>query len=184
MQAPRIDPVEPARTTGKAKDFLEEVQARLGAVPNFVKTLAHSPAALEGYLALSRALAGSRLGARLREQVALAVAEANRCDYCLAVHSVLGKGAGLSPDEIAASRAGDASDAKAAAALRFARAVLRGRGDVEDEEFARVRAAGFDEGQITEIIVEVALHVLTNYFNKAMRVVVDFPQPAALSPVG
>jgi len=183
MEAPRIDPLEPTRTTGKAKDFLEQIQARLGVVPNFVRTLAHSPAALEGYLALSRALADSSLGTRLREQVALAVAEANRCDYCLAVHSVLGKWAGLSPEEITASRAGEATDAKAAEALRFARAILEGRGEVDDEAFARVRRAGFDEAQITEIVVEVALNVLTNYFNKAVRVLVDFPQPASLSPV-
>jgi AhpD family alkylhydroperoxidase len=148
-----------------------------------MRTLAHSPAALEGYLSLSGALAGGRLGGRLREQVALAVADANACDYCLAAHSALGKAAGLSVDEIRAARGGEAEDPRATAALQFARAVLKGRGEVGDREFARVREAGFDDGQIAELVAEVALNVLTNYFNKAARVVVDFPRAEARSAV-
>lgn len=176
MTKPRIEALDPARATGKAKELLDKVHAKLGLVPNLMRTLARSPAALEGYLALNGALAGGRLGARLREQVALAVAEANSCDYCLAAHATLGKMAGLVPEQIAAARDGAAEDSKAAVALRFARAILEGRGDVADEEFARVRAAGFDDGQVAELVAEVALNVLTNYFNKAARVVVDFPR--------
>jgi uncharacterized peroxidase-related enzyme len=183
MTTPRIEALDPARTTGKAKDLLAQVEAKLGLVPNLMRTLANSPAALEGYLALSGALARGRLGAGLREQVALAVAERNGCDYCLAAHTALGTMAGLRPDEVEAARDGAARDPKAAAALRFATAVLDGRGEVSAEEFARVREAGFDAGQIAELVAEVALNVLTNYFNKAARVVVDFPRVAARARV-
>jgi uncharacterized peroxidase-related enzyme len=176
MSKPRIEALDPARTTGKPKDLLDRVQAKLGLVPNLMRTLAHSPAALEGYLALNGALAAGRLGARLREQVALAVAESNACDYCLAAHAALGRMAGLLPDQIEAARDGAAKDPKAAAALRFARAVLDGRGEIPDEEFVRVQEAGFDDGQVAELVAEVALNVLTNYFNKAARVVIDFPR--------
>lgn len=181
MTRPRIEALDPARTAGKAKDLLGKVQAKLGLVPNLMRTLANSPAALEGYLALSGALAGGRLGAKLREQVALSVAESNDCGYCLAAHATLGKLAGLEADEIAAARAGEARDARDAAALRFARAVVEARGDVPDAELARVRAAGFDDGQIAELVSEVALNVLTNYFNRVAHTAVDFPRVEPLA---
>lgn len=181
MRKPLIPALDPAHAMGKAKVLLDKVHATLGFVPNLMRTLAHSPAALEGYLALSGALSGGRLGSRLREQIALAVAEANACGYCLAAHTALGKMAGLGPDEIAAARVGDARDTKEAAALRFARRVVEGRGEVAEDEFARVRAAGFDDGQVAEILAEVALNVFTNYLNKATRVVIDFPRAEPLA---
>ena len=105
----------------------------------------------------------------------MAVAEANACDYCLSAHTALGHGAGLADDEIAAAREARAADPKAAAALRFARAVVEQRGAVRDQELASVRAAGYTDGEIVEIIAHVALNVFTNYFNRAAQTDVDFP---------
>ena len=87
---PRITPVQPADASGKTKQMFDAVQAKLGLTPNLVKTLATSPAALEGYLGLNGALAGGALNVQLREQIALAVAQANSCEYCLAAHTALG----------------------------------------------------------------------------------------------
>src|SRR5258707_7778791 len=98
---PRITPVQPADATGKAKQLLDAVQAKLGLTPNLMKTLATSPAALEAYLNFGAALAGGGFDARLREQIAVAVAQANSCEYCLAAHTALGQLAGLKPEEIA-----------------------------------------------------------------------------------
>jgi AhpD family alkylhydroperoxidase len=115
----------------------------------------------------------------LQEQIALAVAESNECDYCLSAHSVLGRGAGLSSEDIVASRDGRASDPKAAAAIEFARAVVERRGAVTDQEIARVRGAGFGSGEIAEIIAHVGLNVFTNYFNRAVQTEIDFPRVSA-----
>src|ERR687898_432698 len=106
----RLPAIEPAGTTGNTRQGLEGVQRKLGLVPNMVRVMANSPAVLKGYLGLSGALAGGTLGAPLREQIALAVAEANGCKYCLASHTALGKGAGLSDAEIIAARRGTAAD--------------------------------------------------------------------------
>ncbi len=92
---PRLNAVDPARATGKAKDFLDAVKAKLGLTPNMMRTMAGSPAVLEGYLSFGTALGGGSLPPGLREQIALAVAEANRCDYCLSAHTALGRLAGL-----------------------------------------------------------------------------------------
>lgn len=176
---PRLNAVDPARATGKAKDLLDAVKAKLGLTPNMMRTMAISPAVLEGYLNFGAALGGGSLPARLREQIALAVAEANGCDYCLSAHSALGCLAGLKDEEIAKSREGFSTDPKAEAALTFAVAVVAGKGDVSDAAFTQVRGAGFTDGEIAEIIAHVALNVLTNYFNKAAETVIDFPRVEA-----
>ena len=161
----------------------DAIEKKLGVVPNMIRTMAQSPRVLEGYVGLSGALSQGRLPAALQEQIALAIAEANACDYCLSAHSALGRGAGLSDDQLAASRDGRAANAKANAALQFALAVLQRRGGVSDEELARVRAVGFSDGEIAEIIAHVALNVLTNYFNRAADTEIDFPPVTARQPV-
>ncbi len=175
VSTPRLNAVDPALATGKAKDLLAGVQATLGLTPNMMRTMANSPAVLEGYLQFGAALGKGALRAGLREQIALAVAQANECDYCLSAHSALGRMAGLSADELTASRDASAGDPKAEAALQFAVAVVAARGAVSDTQFAAVRAAGFTDGEIAEILAHVALNVFTNYFNKAALTVVDFP---------
>ncbi len=180
---PRLQPVDPSESTGKTKILLEGVGKALGVIPNMMRTMAEAPPVLEGYLALSGALAKGRLSAKLREQIALAVAEQNACEYCLAAHSLLGGNAGLAADEILAARRGDSLDAHAHAALHFARTVVASRGGVADADLVQVRAAGFDDGEIAEIVAHVALNVLTNYLNRVAETEIDFPKVAALAPV-
>lgn len=177
----RIRALDPAQATGKTKKLLDGVAGKLGSVPNLMRTLATSPPVLEGYLGLSGALAAGSLPAQLREQLALAVAEANDCEYCLAAHTLLGKNSGLADDDIAAARRGDAEDTRARAALRFALAVVASRGGVDDADLERVRGAGYADDEIAEIVAHVALNVLTNYFNRVAETEVDFPKVRALA---
>ena len=167
-----------AADTSVGRNF-DAIERRLGIVPNMMRTMAQSPRVLEGYLGLSGALSRGLLPAGLQEQIALAIAEANACDYCLSAHSALGRNAGLSNAQIDDSREGRAADPKAGAALRFALAVLQHRGGIGDDELARVRAAGFADGEIAEIIAHVALNVFTNYFNRAAGTDIDFPRVTA-----
>lgn len=171
----RIPPVDPAGTAGKARELLAGVQKSLGATPNLYRVVAQSPAALEGVLGLTGALARGRLGARLREQIALTVAEANACDYCLSAHTALGRGLKLSDAELALARQGRASDPRDAAALRFAARVIERRGRVDDADLADVRRAGFDDGQVVEIVANTVLNVFTNYLNQVAATEIDFP---------
>lgn len=159
-----------------AQPLLAAVQQQLGVVPNLMKLVGHSPAALEGYLSLNGALAKASLNVGLRERIALAVAEYNGCDYCLSAHTYLGLHvAKLGQEEISAARAGESSDARSNAALRFARSVAATRGQVSDAELAAVRAAGFGEAAVLEIVATVALNVLTNYINNVAQTDIDFP---------
>ena len=167
----------PARADAPAKSapLLDAVETQLGVVPNMFRLIATSPAALEGYLGLNGAL-GRTLDSKTRERIALAIAQANGCDYCLSAHSYLGTNlAKLDAAEIALNRAGHSGDAKADAAIVFARAVLESRGKVSDGAIAAVRIAGFTEPQVVEIVATVALNVLTNYVNNVARTDIDFP---------
>ena len=171
----RIPPVDRNTTNDSIRKNFDAIQKQLGTVPNMMRTMAQSSSVLDAYLGFGAALRSGRLPVSLHEQIALAVAEINSCDYCLSAHTALGRGAGLSNDELTASREARAVDPKAAAALKFARAVVERRGDVRDQDLAVVRAAGYTDGDIAEIIAHVALNVFTNYFNRAAHTEIDFP---------
>ena len=159
----------------KSQPLLDAVEKQLGVVPNLFRLMGSSTAALEGYLGLNGAL-GRTLDAKTRERIALAVAQANGCDYCLSAHTYLGLNlAKIDDTEIALNRAGHSGDAKADAALVFARKVLDTRGRVSDADLAAVRLAGFSEPQVIEIVASVALNVLTNYVNNVAQTDIDFP---------
>lgn len=172
---PRIPTAVPGETDATTAARLAGVQAKLGTVPNLLATLAQSSVALKGYVALTNALAGGRLTARHREVVALAVAQANRCEYCLAAHTALGKGAGLSDAEVHNARSGRGAGVLDNAVALLASTLVRQRGALSDEDLASIRAAGLDDGLIMEIVANVALNALTNYTNNIARTEVDFP---------
>ena len=177
----RITPVNPQSTLGRAKELLDAVKAKLGIVPNMTRAMAVSPSVLEAYLGFSGALTHGVLPARVREQLALDVGEANRCHYCVSAHSALGERAGLTDQDVLDSRRGASADPKADVLLRFARTVVEKRGLVEDADIAAVREAGYGDAEIAEVVAHVALNVFTNYFNNVAGTTIDFPKAPALS---
>ena len=171
----RLQAVKPRTATGKTRELLDEVQATLGMTPNVMRTMATAPAVLEAYLSFSKALSTGTLPIRLRQQVALTVADANRCDYCLAANTAVGRVVGLSQDDLMDSRLGISCASRARAALQFSLKVVQQRGCVGDEDVARVRRAGYSDGEIAELVETVALNIFTNYFNHVARTEIDFP---------
>ncbi len=179
---PRLTALSPDTATGKTKTLFDAVHSKMGVVPNMMRTMGNSPALLEGYLNLSGALGNGTLGAKLGEQLALAISETHGCDYCLAAHSFIAdKMVHLDAGTIAASRSLSPIDAKTDAALLFARQLVDKRGLVSDADVAAIKAAGYTEGQVGEIVGHVALNVLTNYFNNTAGTTLDFPAAAKLA---
>ncbi len=158
----RLQAINPKTANGKAKTLLDGVQAKLGVTPNLMRTLANSPAVLEAYLSFGGALAKGEL-------------TANACGYCLAAHTAIGKSVGLSNEAVLDARRSEAGEPKDAAALRFVRKVVRERGQVTDADVTELRRAGYGDGEIAEIVANVALNVFTNYFNHVAGTEVDFP---------
>ncbi|KAA5537959.1 peroxidase-related enzyme [Roseiconus nitratireducens] len=178
----RINQIAPENATGPAAELFAAVKGKLGMVPNMMRAIGNSPAALSAYLQFSGNLAGGSLSNQQREQIALAVGEANQCDYCLAAHSALGKMAGLSTDQIRDARRSSAVDPKSDALVRFASTLVKRRGNVSDEELQELRQHGFTDADITEVVANVALNIFTNYFNHVADTEIDFPKAERLEP--
>jgi uncharacterized peroxidase-related enzyme len=167
----------PARDAAPAasQPLLDAVHKQLGVVPNLFRLISLSPAALQGFLGLSGALTKA-LDVKTRERIALAVAQVNGCDYCLSAHTYLGLNlAKIDSAEIALNRRGASSDPKAQAAVRFAARVAETRGKVANADIEAVKAAGYTDAQIVEIVAVVAENVLTNFANNVAETEVDFP---------
>lgn len=161
--------------TVATKTTLGDIDAAFGTVPNMFAAVANSPAALQSMWGAFGALGQGTLGAKLGEQIAVAVADSNDCQYCLSAHTALGTKAGATTDEMAEAQAGRSSDPRTAAALTFALKLVESRGKVSADDVQAVRTAGFDDGEIVEIVAHVALNLFTNYVNVALDVPLDFP---------
>jgi uncharacterized peroxidase-related enzyme len=164
-----------------SQQVLEHVNKMLGFVPNLQRLMSISPAALTGWAGLMGALSKT-LDVKTRDGIALAVSEADGCNYCLAAHSyIAGKLAKIDADEIAINREGKSNDPKRQAAIQFAKRLIETSGKVSDAEFAAVRDAGWSDANIIEMIALTAQFLLTNFVNNAVQTPIDFPEwaPAA-----
>lgn len=172
----RIKQLDPTQATGLTKELLDGTKAKLGVVPNLLRVLGNAPAALEGYLKFSGALAGGSFNAKVREQISLAVAESNMCGYCLSAHTFIGGRLGLTEEEVADARHASAANDKTDAILKFARSIVVQRGEVTDADLQQAWARGLNDSDIVETIANVALNIFTNYVNHVAQTIVDFPE--------
>ena len=174
----RLHVVDPAAAAPAAKEIFDGPLK--GKHFNIFKGLANSPAALQAYLNLSGAVGGGSLSAQERELIALSVGQANNCGYCVAAHTAIGAGAGLSADQILAARRGSVADTKHDALVKFTLALHEKRGFVSDADLASFRKAGYGDGHVAEVVACYALNVFTNYFNHVNDTAIDFPAAPAI----
>lgn len=157
-----------------AKDKLAGIQKAWGFVPNLHRTLAESPATLEGYDALFGHVGRSSLTPAEQQVAFLAVSVENGCEYCVSGHSVLAKGAGLGPVAIEGLREDRPLDDARLEALRtFVRTVVRERGFAGDAAIAAFLAAGFTRAQVLEVVLVVATKTISNYVNHLTHTPLD-----------
>lgn len=168
--------IRPEAASKKAGDLLARVQASLGVTPNMTKVMANSPALLDSYLALSSAVAKGVLSAADRERLAIATAQLNGCEYCLSAHTYFGATAAkLSASELEGARRGRSQDAHAEALLTLSNAIAESVGHVEEADLTAARRGGVTEEEIGEVVANLALNILTNYFNTLAKVDNDWP---------
>lgn len=172
----RINVVSHENANFEQQELYTAITKQLGMVPNFLKVFANSPAALRAFLGLHSIAGEGNLDPLTRERIALALAEQNACQYCVSAHTAIGRKAGLDGTEMEANRTGTSQDAKAAAAVKFAKTLAENNGDVTTAELLEVRNAGYSDADIVEIITHVGMNVLTNILGKASRVEIDFPK--------
>lgn len=171
----RVPLIDRNATTADRKELLDAIHAAFGGTPNMFRAVANSTAALKSMWSAFGALGGGVITPKLGEQIAVAVADCNACEYCLAAHTALGRKAGASAEEMQHAQAGESADAKTQSALRFALKLVNDRGRVGDADVQQMRDVGFGDDEIVEILAHVALNLFTNYVNVAFAVPVDFP---------
>ncbi|MCG8382019.1 MAG: carboxymuconolactone decarboxylase family protein [Gammaproteobacteria bacterium] len=172
---PRINPVEKDEPDSATATTLDTVGKKLGMVPNLFATLANAPLVLNSYLGFNDHLSKGVLTAKQREIIALAVAQYNQCQYCLSAHNLMGKGAGLTDDDIVKARNGGANGALNHTIAAFARDVTESRGVISDDAFNGYAGQGLTPALMTEIVANVALNLFTNYINHLADTEIDFP---------
>jgi uncharacterized peroxidase-related enzyme len=171
----RIAALDPETTDGMTRETLIGIGQTLGGIPNLFRVAANSPSTLESLVALNRNVASGKLDSQARSLIALAVAEANDCDYCLSANSVLGVRAGLEKSEVELARSATSDDPRRAAMLSFARKLVLARGHVSDADLASLTQAGIGADETLEIISNVTLSILMNYLNLVAGTDNDFP---------
>ncbi|HEX3502330.1 MAG TPA: carboxymuconolactone decarboxylase family protein [Xanthobacteraceae bacterium] len=174
---PRLSVPSLESATGPTAEIYAQIKKAIGNVPNtFAAIGAHGPAALRAVLAADAVLAAGTLCKRDQETIKLVLSSVAGCDYCVAAHSLLGKLAGLKPDELRKIREDEPTgDAKRDALINFVRTLAETHGTVSDNDFAAIKAAGFSDAQLVEISLAFATNVFTNVFNRINDTDIDFP---------
>lgn len=167
----RLNIVDPSTATGKAKEIFNGPIK--GKHLNIFKGIANNPAVLGAFLGFMGGIKGGALTPAEHEQIALAVGGRNGCDYCLAAHSMMAAGTGLSTEDIESAKKGESSDAKTTALLKFTNAVIDKNGNVSDEELNAFKAAGYDDAAVVEVIGGIAVNTFTNLFNHVNNTEID-----------
>jgi len=155
--------------------IFKTTKSTMGKIPNLFRVMANAPAVLDVYTQTHAALARGTLSRALREQIAITVATANNCDYCLAAHTLAGKGTGLAAADLIAAQHGEASDPKSQAVLTLARLINASHGRAQPDAVASARAAGLSDAEILETVAHVSISVLTNSINNIADTPLDFP---------
>ena len=169
-------PIEPETATGKAADLLAQVQKSLGLTPTMTKVMANSPALLKSYLSTVGRSCWRRTARSGAERLAISTAQLNGCEYCLSAHTYIGANiAKVDADELEKPRRAESDDAHVAALLKLSNSIAENAGDVDDVDIKTAREAGVTEEEIGEVVANLALNILTNYFNVVAHVDNDWP---------
>lgn len=180
---PRFNPLDPDQAPAAARPLLAGIIDRHGDAGPMVRTMAHSPALLQGYLDLSRAMKRVALPRPLREKVSIAVQEWIGCRLCQAAHAAAGRTAGLTDTDIALARDATATDAREAALLTYAVRVLTEPDSISESDVADLRGHGWSNRVLSDVVGLVALNQLTGSFNLVAGLE-PAPDMAAADPVG
>lgn len=171
----RIEALSPDTDSQPIATLFAAVKEQMGGVPNILRTMGHSPTAVEAYLGFSGALGKGKLSAGEREIIALATAGSNACDYCASAHTAVGGMAGLDKADMDSALNGGALEGRNGALAEISRKIVNNRGNLTDADIAAFEAAGFDKGDLIEVIANVAANIFTNYFNHIAATEIDFP---------
>ena len=162
---PRIEPLDHAQATGRARELLDELASRGSEPGPMVRAMANAPALLRGYIDLNRAMKRMHVDRRITERISLAVHEWLGCKSCIVAHTRAARDLGLDDSDIALARQGTATDPKVAALVAFGQHLIAAPAEVTDAQIDELRALGYTDEQIAEVVGLASLQLLTGAFN-------------------
>lgn len=168
---------ESAPETSRAT--LEATAKKYGFLPNLFGVLAESPAAVQAYAAINKALEQSALTPVEQQVVALTVSARNGCAYCVGAHSTVAQMVRMPEGVLAALREQRPLPDKKLDALRaLVISITLHRGWVSAVDLERFAAAGYTRQHVLDVITLLALKTLSNYVNHIAQTPLD-PQFAS-----
>ncbi len=178
FKVPNRNQVDP-----KAQEIFDDLNKKMGLVPNLYAAMGYSSNALASYLAFSSAQTKGTFNAKEREAISLAVSETNQCGYCLAAHTAVAKMNGFSDEDTLDLRAGTIEDQKLNLLTRLAISIVENRGKADVYLIDKFFAFGYNEGALIDLIALVTDKMFTNFIGRLMDVPVDFPVVQSLEEV-
>ena len=171
-----MKPLEINEAKAPAKKILENVQSKMGAVPNLFKIMANNPSLLKAYTASDETFrAHSGFSSQEQEVILLSVAIYNECKYCVAAHSFIAKNQSGVPQNVleALRNQQQLPNDKLEALSKFAKSVAKERGYPSDEASANLKQAGYSDENIAGVITAVGMKTMSNYINHIAETEVD-----------
>ena len=171
-----------SKLTGKNSEMLAQLEKSMGLLPNVMKQMANSPAALEAFLSSKEALSKGLLSDRMRALIGILIAETYSCGYLLSARIAQAKKAGMSDEDILAAKDQCSKDPKEDRGLQFVRNLVLRHGELPPSELAELKAAGYSEGEIVELIANTSYNMEVYYLIQVAKPEADFPAVATQFP--
>jgi AhpD family alkylhydroperoxidase len=149
-----------------SKPILAQARESFGMIPNLERVMAEAPALLGGYVYLWQLFDTTSLSAIERQVVYQTANFENECEYCVPWHTKLAQMSGMPEAEIEALRQGSGlSDSRLEALRRFTRTLIVERGKATANDLKEFSSAGYNNQQALEVILGIAIKVMSNYTN-------------------
>lgn len=162
--------------------IFDNLNSKLGFVPNLYASFAYSDTALGDYLTFQNRT--SSLKAKEREVINLVVSQVNECDYCLAAHTALGKMNGFTDEQILEIRTGEVSfDERIGALANFVKDITINRSKPSEEALNRLFEAGFTKENLVDINIVIGDKIVSNFIFGSGQFEIDFPAAPQLEGV-
>ena len=160
----------------QTKEIFNNIQQKIGRVPNLYAAIGNSPNLLSGFLQFGEALSKGVFSKKEQEAIALAVSQSNGCAYCISAHTTMGKMAGFSEEETLELREGTSKSKKLNALTNLALEITENKGQASSESIEHFFASGYNETAFAELIGLVSLRIFTNYIFTNGDFEIDFPK--------
>jgi alkylhydroperoxidase family enzyme len=177
-----IQLADTSKLTGRSKELLDQFEKSAGKVPNILKGVANSPAALEAILAMREGLSKGLLDEQMRHRIGITIAEIYSCEYLLASRVAMAKKAGMSDEELRLARQQSSKDPKADAGLQFVRNIVLRHAEIAPGDVAELKTAGYSDGEIVELIANTSFQMFAYYFIQIGQPEMDFDPVATAFP--